>query len=312
MASLAIYLLVHHRDYDIVHVHQALYPAFISVLFGKGLLHKPVLVKSASSGLTSDIKLLRGFPLGQLQLKYLLNKMDCLVSVSGAGANEFTEIGFPESQIIRIPNGVSILPEGKATYGKVINVLTTTRLSREKGIDVLLRAWANIIKQYKNLKLSMLGSGPLGEELEGLSKSLGITGSVDFTGGVNHVLKYLRDADLFVLPSRSEGLSNALLEAMSYGVPCVATNVGGNAEALGMDEYKKIPSKEYLIAKNGLLVNPDDVEGLSKAMLHLIRDEKAREEMGRKSRVFIEEHYSIDLVADRYITLYRRMLDGRS
>ncbi len=312
MTTLGIYLLAHRREYDIIHVHQALYPAFVSVLFGKELLHKPVLVKSASSGLTSDIKLLRRFPLGQLQLKYLLKKMDCLVSVSQKGANEFREIGFPETQIVCIPNGVSILPEGKATYGPVLNVLTTTRLSKEKGIDVLLRAWANIIQLQKTLKLLILGNGPLEDELKGLSKSLGLTGSVDFTGRVNNVFEYLKDADLFVLPSRSEGLSNALLEAMGYGIPCIATHVGGNAEVLGMDEYKKISPGEYVIARNGLLVNPNDAKGLSEAILYLIQNGSVREEMGRNSKIFIRENYFIDLIADRYIKLYRRIMDGKS
>jgi len=245
-------------------------------------------------------------------LKYLLKKMDCLVSVSQTGANEFREIGFPETQIVCIPNGVSILPEGKATYGPVLNVLTTTRLSKEKGIDVLLRAWANIIQLQKSLKLLILGNGPLEDELKGLSKSLGLTGSVDFTGRVNNVFEYLKDADLFVLPSRSEGLSNALLEAMGYGIPCIATHVGGNAEVLGMDEYKKISPGEYVIARNGLLVNPNDAKGLSEAILYLIQNGSVREEMGRNSKIFIRENYFIDLIADRYIKLYRRIMDGKS
>ena len=96
--------------------------------------------------------------------------------------------------------------------------------------------------------------------LKKLCCSLGLAESVEFTGMIRNVTEYLRNADLFVLPSRTEGLSNALLEAMSYGLPCIATKVGGNIEVIGEDDSKNIMLGKFIIARNGLLVNPDDVE----------------------------------------------------
>jgi N-acetylgalactosamine-N,N'-diacetylbacillosaminyl-diphospho-undecaprenol 4-alpha-N-acetylgalactosaminyltransferase len=178
-------------------------------------------------------------------------------------------------------------------------------------VDVLLKAWAEVIRYEKGLKLTIIGHGLLESELKILSQSLGIEKSVEFTGMVENVEAYLKNAELFVLSSRSEGMPNALLEAMSYGIPCIATNVGGNSELLGGEE-KEIPIGGYLIAKNGLLVNPDDVKGLTEAILYFIRNERAREEMGRGSRKFIQENYSIDSIADRYISLYQSMLSKGS
>jgi glycosyltransferase involved in cell wall biosynthesis len=261
--------------------------------------------------MTSDIKQLERLPLGNLQLKYLLKKMDYLVAVSKTSGKEFVEIGYPESRIAYISNGVQVLPNNRIAYAQVTSVLTTARLSREKGIDVLLKAWANVSQHEKTLRLIILGDGPLEPELRRLSETLGIMGSVEFAGMVHNVSKYLKETHLFILPSRTEGVSNALLEAMSHGIPCIATHVGGNAEALGIEEYKNVPKGEYIIGKNGLLVNPDDVKGLSEATLFLIQDGRLREEMGRSSRRFIQENYSIDLVADRYIALYKRMLERR-
>jgi glycosyltransferase involved in cell wall biosynthesis len=126
----------------------------------------------------------------------------------------------------------------------------------------------------------------------------------------DHVEKYLEEADLFVLPSRAEGLSNALLEALSYGIPSIATAISGNAELLGM-EGASIPAGGYAVAKNGLLVNTEDVEGLSEALLYFIRNSTEREKMGRRGRAFVQDHYSIDCVADKYIALYQRLLDRR-
>jgi glycosyltransferase involved in cell wall biosynthesis len=128
---------------------------------------------------------------------------------------------------------------------------------------------------------------------------------------VQDVSPFLKEADLFILPSRTEGVSNALLEAMSYGIPCIATDVGGNPEALGKGESQTIPKGHYIVGKNGVLINPDDVKGLSEAIFYLIREGGVREEMGRRSRKFVQENYSIDVIADRYMAHYQRMLDGR-
>ena len=309
--SLGLYLLLHRKEYDLIHVHQALYPAFVSIVVGKGVLGKPVIVKTASSGLTSDIKQLKRFPLGGLQLSYLLKKMECLVAVSRISGKEFVEIGYPESQMVYIPNGVAVSGEGKNTYGQVESVLTTARLSREKGIDVLLRAWVLVMKEEKDLRLVIVGHGPLDSELWRLCGSLGLSGSVEFVGLTYDVQKHLEKADLFVLPSRTEGLSNALLEAMGHGIPCVATDVGGNGELL-QGENEMVSRGGFIAGKNGLLVHPDDLEGLSKAILHLVRVGRAREEIGLQGRRYIQENYSIDAVADRYIALYQRMLERKS
>ncbi len=307
MMSLAAYLFFHRRGYDIIHVHQSLYPAFLSILIGKKVLKKPVLVKSASSGRTSDIEVLRRLPFGRFQLNYLLKETDYLVAVSKATGTDFKEIGYPESRIIYIPNGVEIPTKGKTLYDRAINALTTARLSEEKGVDVLLRAFAIVVQQEKTLKLIVIGNGPLESELKRLAQSLGLVGSVDFIGMTRNVAQHLKSADIFVLPSRTEGLSNALLEAMSHGIPCVATNAGGNRELLGAGD-EKIPSQGYVIARNGLLVNPDDVKGLSEAILYVIRNQGTAEEMGKRGRKFIDEHFSIDLVADKYISLYQHMI----
>ncbi len=309
-ASLGGYLLMQGRKYDVIHVHQALYPSFVSVFIGKHL-NKPVLVTSTSSGVTSDINVMRKFPFGYFQLKYLLKNMDCLVPVSKATGRDFSEIGFPESKAFYIPNGVDIPSHERPARDSVTRVLSTARLSQEKGIDVLLKAWPGILHRYPDLKLMIIGDGPNRCELHELTQSLRIEESVSFEGMVNNVGSFLDQADLFILPSRSEGMSNALLEAMSYGLPCVATSVGGNGELLGLED-QSIPSGEFSVGRNGLLVNSEDIDGLAKAILCLIQDQNLRREMGQKSRLFVQENHSIDLIADTYITLYQKILEKRS
>jgi glycosyltransferase involved in cell wall biosynthesis len=311
MMSLGIYLIRHGNKYDMIHVHQVLYPAFVSVFLGKKFLKKSVLVKNTCSGLTNEINQLKNIPLGEQQLRYLVKNMDLLVVLNLEAEKEFKAMGYPGAKIVRVPNGVAISAASKNTYGEVVQVLLIARLDRQKGIDILIRAWAKATRTKSVPKLIILGDGPQAMELRNLVKSLGVTHSIEFKGIVRNVEEYLRNADLFILPSRAEGLSNALLEAMSYGIPCIATNVGGNPEVFGMDENRTIPLGGYVLAKNGILVNPDDAKGLCDAILYLIRDARAREEMGKRGRLFIQENYSIDLIADRYIALYRRMMEGK-
>jgi glycosyltransferase involved in cell wall biosynthesis len=311
MMSLVTYLFLHGREYDIIHVHQFLYPAFVSLLIGKKVLKKPVLVKSASSGVTSDIERLRQLPLGSLQLNYLLKELDNLVVVSKATGKDFKDIGYLESRISYIPNGVEVPITGKSTYAQMIRVITVTRLSQEKGVDVLLKAWTEVIREEKKLRLLIVGTGSLESHLMTLSRSLGISEFVDFLGKVQHPSNYLKESDLFVLPSRSEGMPNALLEAMSYGIPCIATKVGGNGELLG-GEDEEITKGGYVQGTSGLLIHPDDSRGLAEAILFFARNQKEREEMGTRGRQLIQENYAIDLIVNRYIGLYHRMQNEAS
>ncbi len=307
MITLGIYLLLHRKEYDIIHVHQVLYPAFVSVLIGKGILEKPVLAKNGCTGLTSDITCIKRFPFGALQLRYLMKHLDYLVAVNQEGFPEFRSVGFPETKIRHIPNGVSLSVAEKTKSDGVLHVISTVRLDRQKGIDVLLKAWAKVVAQEKTARLRILGEGPLESELKQLTKSLEIIDSVKFVGLVNNPGDYLKTSDIFVLPSRAEGMSNALLEAMCTRLSCIATNISGNTELISEKAKQPVASGEFIIEKNGILINPDDDEGLYKAILFLIKSKGEREAIGRRGLEFIRTNYSIDLIADKYIALYQSM-----
>ena len=98
-----------------------------------------------------------------------------MVAISKATGKDFKEIGYSESRISYIPNGVEIPSHRKNTYDQVIQVLTITRLSQEKGVDVLLKAWAEVVQEEKDLKLLIVGYGSLESDLKTLSRSLGIS-----------------------------------------------------------------------------------------------------------------------------------------
>ena len=308
MMSLGLFLLLHKERYDLIHVHQVLYPAFVSALIAKGIFNKPILMKMGCSGLTGDIINIKRFPFGRFQLKYLMKKVDLLVTVNHEGRDEFKAIGFPESKIHYIPNGIGPPPDGKNDYDEARTFITTVRLDPQKGIDILLKAWHKVTFEQKGLKLIILGQGPRESELKALAKALRIEESVQFAGLVSNVGDYLEKADIFVLPSRAEGMSNALIEAMSFGLSCIATKISGNTELMGLNPDQIVSEGGFFVAKNGIFINPDDVEGLAKAILFLIHNAQVRKEVGIHGRSHIQNHFSIDSIADRYVALYRSLL----
>ena len=105
----------------------------------------------------------------------------------------------------------------------------------------------------------------------------------------------MQKADLFVLPSRAEGMSNALLEAMTFGLPVVASDVPGNAHLIQHNV-------------NGLLFESENPEALAKSLSLLLGQASLREKLGKEARRTIDARYSLDSVADQYIKLYRKLL----
>jgi glycosyltransferase involved in cell wall biosynthesis len=160
-------------------------------------------------------------------------------------------------------------------------VVYAGRLAREKGPDVLLEAWPAVSPAAH---LLIVGDGEDRAALQTQNRR-----GVQFLGAVTDTAPYLRAADVGVLPSRSEGLSVALLEGMSCGLPMVATAVGGTADALE-DE------------RTGLLVPPEDPPALAAALRRALGPEGAV--LGKNARDRVLRSYSIDAVADRTLDLY--------
>jgi len=153
--TLGFYLLYHKRKYDLIHVHQALHPAFVSIVIGKQLLNKPVIVKTASSGMTSDIMQLRGYPLGNFQLRHLVKQMEILVATAGQEEKNLTTLDFQNHRSNIFPMVWFYLRwEGQLRSSETGH--HDSRLSKEKGIDVLLKAWVPVVAQKKDLELIIL------------------------------------------------------------------------------------------------------------------------------------------------------------
>ncbi len=168
-------------------------------------------------------------------------------------------------------------------------------LSNEKRPDRALRVMSALKREGTSAVLWMVGAGPLSEELTGVARDLGIEESVRWVGAVENVGTYLHAADIFVLTSDTEGIPGALLEAMTVGLPCVATNVGGISEILTE-------------GRTGLFREPDDELGLAECVERLIRDVDLRHELGSDAQRDAVVRFSMENCVTKYEAFYNEMM----
>jgi glycosyltransferase involved in cell wall biosynthesis len=213
----------------------------------------------------------------------------------------------PPGKVVTIPNGVdggrfAGVPRGRFRSAHGIGdgafvVVAAGSIKRVKGQDVLLDGAAGWLGRTPEARLVLAGdrSGRFAGELLARAEALGVGGQVLAPGPVADVPGLFADADLFVLPSRSEGMSNALLEAMAAGLPVLATDVGGNRECLDGGEC-------------GVLIPPEQPEVLGEELEALAGDAERRRELGRRARARVATHYDLERMLDHVESLYRELL----
>jgi glycosyltransferase involved in cell wall biosynthesis len=168
-------------------------------------------------------------------------------------------------------------------------------LRPEKGLGVLLRAFAIAAPRHPRLKLLIVGSGPMRGELEHLARELGVEDRVIFQPETKDAALWLNRIDVFVLPSFSEAMSNSLMEAMACGAAVIASRVGGNPELVRDGE-------------TGLLFESGDVSGLAERLILLAEDSQARQRLAAAGANFIRTSLTLDAAAEAMQRIYREYL----
>lgn len=291
------------KDYKILHAHLSFGPAFAAVIAAR-FLGKRVIVKLGNSGEFGDILVSQKTFRGRLRLWALRRWADAVITLDDAMQAEALAAGFDSRRLRRMNNGIEFASfastrakdEAKSSLGlggKVV-VMFMGRLSEQKSLPTLLNAFSSARKNFPALHLLLLGDGPSRPDLEFQAEKFGMTANVTFAGSQRDVRPYLEAADIFALPSVSEGISNALLEAMSAGLACVATPVGGNAEALDNGAC-------------GVLLPPRDESAWAAALAELGTDSQRRERLGAAARQRVRERYDFSVVGSQYESLYREL-----
>ncbi len=204
----------------------------------------------------------------------------------------------PNTQLI--PNGVNtkrFYPTSDTSLQetRAHTVVCVSKLRYEKGVDVLLQAWYLVQRQVPQARLILVGSGPIQSQLTQMAEALGIRESIEFAGLQSDVVAQVHRAGIAILPSRWEGMPNAVLEAMACGIACIATRVSGSEDIIQQ-------------GVNGLLVEVEDYEAMAEALLTLLCDTTLAIQYGQAARATVEQRYSLEHITDMYIELYQKMV----
>lgn len=181
--------------------------------------------------------------------------------------------------------------------GAVI-VGTVARLSREKGVDILVKAFASVYRRFPTARLLIVGDGPERASLALLTKESGLDGRVAWAGSQRweKAIEHLSLMDVVAIPSRYEGFGLTAIEAMACGKPVVAFCLDSLSEVIGSEAP-------------GSLVPKEDGEALSNSMAAFVADPDRRRAAGRTGRERVALHFGFDLFSNRWISLYRSLLD---
>jgi len=241
----------------------------------------------------------------QIYLDKLLTFFTSGIICNSLNASEslIKRYSFNRNKIFTIHNGID-----SDTFSKKIDFDNQKKLAKKvvgaignlthpKNHGLFLDVAKIVLEELEDedLRFLIIGEGPLKDELKKYSQDLGIDGKVIFTGSRDDIPSLLQMMDVFVLTSNWEGLSNAIMEAMVSGLPCVVTDVGGNSELVVNGE-------------TGYVVPPNDPETMAQKVLCLFKNEKMRKEMGMAGRRRIEKDFSVDKMVGETAEVYEKLL----
>jgi glycosyltransferase involved in cell wall biosynthesis len=299
------HIALHRGRYDLVHAHGALSEGTIAL--GAERLGMPALVKVLLAGNEGDFEVLAGRFAGRWRTRSLVRRA-WFAATSAAVRAQLERLGVPPSRIFAIPNGVDVdvyrppSPDERLQLRFRLGLdadaplaLFIGRLVPRKRVATAIRA---VGETEAEIRLVVVGEGPERSNLERIAHEHGLAERVSFTGAVPNVADYLRAADFFLLPSRSEGLSNALLEAMACGLACLAPPVSG--------------VDELFAGGRGIVVASDEAESWGRAIERLAADPEQTKRLGARARELVCADFTLERTADRLVAAYRTMLSRRS
>jgi len=243
-------------------------------------------------------------------LRPLLRKLDGHIAVAEVQKRRLVDVdGLREDSVRVIYNGVDTAifrpaaPDERDSQRRALAIpsdavvlMAVGSLKAIKGVDVLLDAFAPIVKSEPRARLVIVGDGPDRAALEARARELNIAGQVTFLGLRDDVHALLRIADALVLASRTEALPTVILEAMASGLPVVASNVGGVPEMVEPD-------------RSGLLVAPENAAALSDALRCVVASEEVRRRLGERGRAIVQERFRIETMCENRMSYFEELLE---
>lgn len=241
----------------------------------------------------------------------IFKKADYIQAISNY-LSDFAKRHGAKCPIEVVPNGVNL----ERTEGQELKIknqkqviITTSRLVDKNGIDTLIKAFAKL--PITNYQLLILGNGPEEKNLKNLAKDLKVENGVEFLGHIDpsQISEYLKKTDLFVRPSRSEGLGNSFLEAMAIGLPIIGTPVGGIPDFLigyNADDADNMPMPR-IGDHNGIFTRVDDPDDLANKIRFLLENKELSKKLGENGRKLVEKKYNWDIISKKMNGIFNKL-----
>lgn len=315
MSALSRWLIAHREQFDLVYVSMLKHDAY-AALSAARRANFPVVLRAEGAGLTGDVHWQLDARCGR-RIKERCREADALVAPSRAVERELIAAGYPRQRIHYIPNGVPVPPaRSMATRSQARACLArshpalylpdtsplavyTGRLHEAKGLSHLIEAWRHVAQRWPAAQLWLVGEGPEHRALVEQIREAELTNQVVLAGAFDDVRDLLVAADLFVLPSKDEGLSLALLEAMALGLPVVASDIPGNRQLIDHDVH-------------GLLVPVGDPPALAAAIDRTLSDTAEATRRGAAARARVEAEYALQRTVADHQSLFEQVLTSRA
>jgi len=301
-AALVAYI-VRHADIDVCFSQGAFDISSVGAVIAAKLVGKKSIVKYGSE---TEFDNLRGF-LGGSALVSIVRRADMHIA-NGPGVYSMMAQRYclKEDKMRLIPNGITAPKSAERTLevhpslGVPMHsrlVVNIARFYPGKSQERLIEAWPGIQRVEKDVHLVLVGSGPRLRHCQSVADQLGLQQSVHFTGYSDAVAMFLRSATVFISPSNSEGCSNALLEAMAHGLPCVATDISANRAVISDGQ-------------DGLLYSAACADDLSQKLCELLDDPSRAARVGASARRKIESDFAIQDVARSYLAAFAQVMES--
>jgi len=322
LAGTFSWIIFNGSKFDILHMTCLNWAGMAGILFMR-LLGRKSIMKFSLKGIDDPFSI-RKSALGALKYR-ILNKLDRYVCTSASLAGEIRK-NLPDfsEKIAVIPNGVDInlfrpiewkekealrQKLGLPVEGMIFNF--TGIVIQRKGVDILFRAWADFFKRVET-PVCLVMTGPMGvgcdpfaskefeDELMDFFRENGLEQTVVFTGRTERVPDYLKASDVFVFPSRREGLPNALIEAQAAGLACIASDIEGCRDVIED-------------GRNGLLFDIDDnpEKNLLACIEKVFSDTELRNRLATGARETAVDQYSFENIIEKYLEIYKEMVPGK-
>jgi len=285
------------KEYDIIHAHHP-----IAALAMKRIFPNTKLVLTLHSSYERELILNKRIEPNGIEHQFLTSlyreleqAVDKIITVSQSFVNYLADyVDYPENIKI-IPNGFDEKRFRPIAHeNEVTQLITVCRLVPAKGLDILLRACAKLKQKKHPFVLHIIGDGPIREELETLAKDLGLYDDIIFYGYMLHPEEFMPFFDVFVLPSRAEAFGSVFAEAALCQLALIGASVGGVTEQISH-------------GVNGLLIEPEDVNGLVEALETVIIDPDYRYQLARAANEKAKKDYSLHRVISQLKKVYAQL-----